>query len=119
MPTWFFGIIAVFLSFPLLIGVWLAGVKLYKLSATYTNKETAFVIALCAIAGVLTLTTAPYWLLGWKGYAVVAAIYIAFVAYGAPHVYRVLRFLALELDGDPNDQVPLPGDEPTGNTKKS
>lgn len=109
-------IVAFFLGFPLVIGVWLAGVKLFKLASNHMNDQSAFVLALCVIAGVLSLLTAPVWLLGWQGYAVVCAVYVAFVGYGAPHIFRVLRFLALELDANPNNDVPLPGDD---NVKKN
>jgi hypothetical protein len=102
---------ALALGFPLIIGVWLAAVKMFRAVRTQFNGQTAFAVTLCAIAAVLSLMTAPFWLIGVKGYLVVSVVYIGFVAYGSPHVYRVLRFLALELDGNPADQVQLPGDE--------
>jgi len=103
--------LAFFLGFPLIIGVWLAAVKLFRALRTQFNGQTAFAVTLCAIAAALSLMTAPFWLIGAEGYIVVSVVYIGFVAYGAPHVYRVLRFLALELDGNAADQVKLPGDE--------
>jgi hypothetical protein len=103
---------ALFLGFPMLIGVWLAGLDLYRFGCKYVASQTAFVVALCVVAAALSLMTAPIWLLGWQSYAVVCAVYVFFVGIGAPHVWRTLRFLSLELDGNPNDQVPLPGDEP-------
>ncbi len=102
---------AFLLGFPMIIGVWLAGLKVYKFIREHSSSQTAFVTALCIIAACLSLLTAPIWLLGWQGYAVVCAVYVAFVAVGAPHVFRTFRFLSLELDGNPEDQVPLPGDD--------
>ncbi len=108
---------AFILGFPMMIGVWLAAVQLFKLSTGYTSKKTAFIVTLCVMAAVLSLLTAPIWLLGWKAYAIVCAVYVVFVGVGAPHVYRTLRFLGLELDGDPTNDVPLPGDEPNATTQ--
>jgi hypothetical protein len=103
--------LAVVLGFPMLIGAWLAGVRVFKfVAARSSKKQTAFVVTLCVMAAVLSLLSAPVWLVGYKGYLVSCAVYIAFVAVGAPHVYRTLEFLGLELDGDPDNDVPLPGD---------
>lgn len=103
---------AFFLGFPLIIGAWLAGVKVFKFSRQYSSQQTAFVLTLCLMAAALSLMTAPVWLIGWKGYAVVCAVYVFFVGIGAPHVYRTFHFLSLELDGNPDDEVQLPGDAP-------
>lgn len=99
---------ALLLGFPMVIGVWIAAMRFYTFLANRTKNQTAFVVTLCVMAAVLSLMTAPAWLIGWQGYAVVCAVYVVFVAVGAPHVFRVLRFLAIELDSDPNNDVPLP-----------
>lgn len=102
---------AFFLGFPLVIGAWIAGVNIYNFTRKYSSSQTAFVTTLCLVAAALSLMTAPAWLLGWKGYAVVCAVYVAFVGIGAPHVLRTLRFLSIELDGNPDNDVPLPESE--------
>ncbi len=100
---------ALLLGFPLVIGAWIAGTRIYNFIKKQTgNSQTAFVVTLCLMAAALSLMTAPVWLLGWQGYAVVSAVYITFVGIGAPHVLRVLRFLAIELDSDPDNDIPLP-----------
>lgn len=102
---------AFFIGFPMVIGVWMTGLKLFNFLCARTSKQTAFVVTLCALAALLSLMSAPAWLLGWQGYALVAAVYVGFVAFGAPHLMRVMRFLSLELDSDPNNDVSLPEEE--------
>ncbi len=102
---------AVILGFPLMMGAWLASVKLYKALATKFSKQTSFVVTLCLGAFVLSLLTAPAWLVGIQGYALCSLISIGFIAYGAPHLFRVMRFIELELDGNPDNDVPLPNDD--------
>ena len=104
-------ILAFFLGFPMMIGVWIAAVKLHKFVSGYANSQTSFIVTLCTIAAAMSLMTAPAWLIGLQGYAVVSVVYVVFVALGAPHLYRLGRFLSLELDADSGNDVPLPGSD--------
>ena len=100
---------ALLLGFPFVIGGWIAAMRVYNFTKKMVDsQQTAGVITLCLIAAVLSLMTAPAWILGWQGYAVVCAVYVTFVGIGAPHTLRVARFLSIELDSNPDNDVPLP-----------
>jgi len=102
---------ALLLGFPFVVGSWIAASRVYKFLTSKFSDQTSFVVTLCLAAAVLSLLTAPAWLIGWQGYAIVCAVYVIFVGVGAPHIRRLLKFLAIELDSDPTNDVPLPEDE--------
>lgn len=104
----------IFLGFPFMVGAWTVGLKVYNFLNSKLGDKASFIVTLCLAAAVLSLMTAPVWLLGWKGYAVVSAVYVTMVGLGASHTYRVLEFLKLELDGDDSNDVPLPGEKKKG-----
>lgn len=101
---------ALLLGFPFVLGGWIAASRVYTFLTSKFSGQTAFVVTLCLTAAALSLMTAPVWLIGWKGYALVCAVYVLFVGVGAPHIRRILKFLAIELDSNPDNDVPLPGD---------
>lgn len=107
---------AFLLGFPLIVGVWKAALQVFKFSSNYANRQTSFIVTLCLIGALLSLMTAPAWLLGWQGYAVVVGVYLVFLAIGGRSTLRVGDFLSRELDGDASNDVPLPGDK---NEKKN
>lgn len=110
---------ALLLGFPFCVGGWIAGSRLYSFLAARFSGQTAFVVTLCVMAAAMSLLTAPVWLIGWKGYAIVSAVYVLFVGVGAPHIRRLLKFLAIELDTDPTNDVPLPEDAVKTDTTKT
>lgn len=108
---------ALLLGFPFCVGGWIAASRLYTFLAARFSGQTSFVTTLCVMAAALSLLTAPAWLIGWQGYAIVSAVYVLFVGIGAPHIRRLLKFLAIELDTDPTNDVPLPEDVAKTDTK--
>lgn len=99
--------IVLFLGLPFGIGAWIVSSHLYRFLKPRTKPATAFTVTLCIIAGVTSLLTAPAFVVGTVGYAIAAGVYIAFVAVGAPKLFRLGKFLSRELDGDKTNDVDL------------
>ena len=96
------------LGAPVLIGAWTSGVKLYNFLRKREVAQTkALTTSVCVIAASLFVLTAPYFVLGVAGYAAVLGVFVFYVAVGLPHTLRVLKFLKRELDGNPDNDVPI------------
>jgi len=104
-----FGLAAIFLGFPLVIGLWTVALKVKKFLNTHLSSQNAFVALLVLLAGLVCLVTAPVYILGTNGYLVVCGVYVLFVALGAKRSWRILSLMQNELDGDDSNDVPLPG----------
>lgn len=98
---------ALFLGFPLMIGLWTIGLKVKKFLGAYLNPQSSFMVLIGLLAVLVCVMTAPVYLLGAKGYLVICVIYIALVLTGAPHMRRVFLFLQREFDGDDSNDVDL------------
>lgn len=102
-----FALVGFLVSLPLTIGVWVTAVKLFKFVRERSSGQTAFIVTLCVLAAMVSLASAPAYLLGIKGFLLTTAIGVFFVGMGAKHTWRVFTFLKRELDTDPNNDVPI------------
>ncbi len=106
-----FGLVAIFLGFPLVVGLWTTALQVKKFLNARLSSQNSFVATLVLLALLACLVTAPVYVLGTNGYLVVCGVYILFVAIGAKRSWRILQIMQNELDGDDSNDVPLPGDK--------
>jgi len=112
--------IILLIGFPACIGAFKFVMWVHKLCRGRfgLNPQTAFVVALCTLALLMSFFTAPYWFIGTTGWLVLTAVYVTFVGMGAKNTYRIIVFLRRELDGDDTNDVPLFKDDAPETTKK-
>ena len=101
--------VALILGGPFMFGLALAGGMLYRFASRFMSKSSARIVMFCMLAAAAGIMTAPYWVLGTYGYLATVAVYVLFVGIGVPKFSKLIRFLKLELDGDPSDDVDVPG----------
>ncbi len=98
----------ILLSVPFFMGVWSASGKLLTfLQRQGCSPKTSFVITLCLNAVLLAVLAGPARILGLPGYLLAVAIFVTFIAIGAPHAWRLKEFLRRELNTDPTDDVEI------------
>lgn len=114
--------IILLIGFPACIGAFKFVMWVHKVATDRFKLKppTAFVVALCTLAVLMSFFTAPYWFLGTTGWLVLTGVYVTFVAMGAKNTYRIIIFLKRELDTDETNDVPLFKDDvkPTGPAEK-
>lgn len=106
-----FGLAAIFLGFPLVVGLWTTALQVKRFLNAHLSSQNSFVATLVLAALLVCLVTAPIYVLGTNGYLVVCGVYILFVALGAKRSWRILQLMQNELDGDDSNDVPLPGND--------
>lgn len=96
---------------PFMFGVVIAATKLHQLLRKGFSPRASFITVFCILAAAAALMTAPYWVLGGKGYLVVAGVYVLFVGIGASRFRKLIRFLKRELDSNDENDVEIPEDK--------